>query len=153
MKIVTPLALACTVLVCACTNTPRTNSSPEHEGAAAPVAASAAATATQPAPATATEPAPAMAPASEPAAAAAPSAAHSYRCESGATIVATYPSTDSATVQYQGNTYTMQIAVSASGSRYVGGGLEWWTKGAEGTVFRHNADGTSGDSVEVCSES
>lgn len=29
----------------------------------------------------------------------------------------------------------MRIAVSASGARYVGGGWEWWTKGAtEGTL-------------------
>src|SRR5690606_1370824 len=82
------------------------------------------------------------------------SAVHSYRCESGETIAATYPSTDSATVQYKGSTYNMQIAVSGSGARYVGGELEWWTKGSgtgsEGTIFRHNADGTTGDSVEVC---
>ncbi|SER23107.1 Membrane-bound inhibitor of C-type lysozyme [Nitrosomonas sp. Nm51] len=82
---------------------------------------------------------------------------HNYRCESGETITAIYPSTDSTTVQYKGSTYSMQIAVSGSGARYVGGELEWWTKGSgagsEGTLFRHNADGTSGDSVEVCTES
>ena len=76
------------------------------------------------------------------------SSVHNYRCESGEAITATYPSTDSATVQ---------IAVSGSGARYVGGELEWWTKGSGtgsvGTLFRHNADGTSGDSVEVCTES
>ena len=85
------------------------------------------------------------------------STVHNYRCESGETISATYPSTDSATVQYKGSTYSMQIAVSGSGARYVGGELEWWTKGSGtgsvGTLFRHNADGTSGDSVEVCTES
>ena len=57
---------------------------------------------------------------------------HNYQCESGETILATYRSTDSARVQ---------IAVSGSGARYVGGGLEWWTKGSgaesEGTLFRH----------------
>lgn len=83
--------------------------------------------------------------------------AHNYRCESGEVIIATYSSTESATVQYKGSTYSMQIAVSGSGARYVGGELEWWTKGSgtgsEGTLFRHNADGTSGDSVEVCTES
>ena len=82
---------------------------------------------------------------------------HHYRCESGETIAATYPSTNSATVQYKGHSYTMQIAISGSGARYVGGGLEWWTKGsgagAEGTVFHHMADGTSGESIESCTES
>ena len=82
---------------------------------------------------------------------------HNYRCESGEAIAANYTSTDSATIQYKGSTYRMQIAVSGSGARYVGGGLEWWTKGSgagsEGTLFRHNVDGTSGDSVEICTES
>lgn len=85
------------------------------------------------------------------------SSMHSYRCESGEAITATYPSTDSATVQYKGNTYDMQVAVSGSGARYVGAQLEWWTKGSgtgsEGTLFHHNADGTSGDIVETCKES
>ncbi len=84
------------------------------------------------------------------------SASHNYRCESGETVVATYASTDSATVRYKGSTYNMQIAVSGSGSRYVGGELEWWTKGSgpgsEGTLFRHMADGTTGDSIEQCAQ-
>jgi len=82
------------------------------------------------------------------------SAVHNYRCESGETIAATYPTTDSATVRYQGSSYNMEIAVSASGARYVGGGLEWWTKGSgpgsEGTLFRHLADGSSGEIIERC---
>lgn len=81
---------------------------------------------------------------------------HNYRCESGETIAAIYPSTDSATVQYKDRKYNMQIAVSGSGSRYVGGELEWWTKGSgpgsEGTLFRHLADGTSGEITERCTE-
>lgn len=83
--------------------------------------------------------------------------AHSYVCQSGETIAATYPSTDTATIRYKGNTYNMQIAVSASGARYVGGELQWWTKGSgagsEGTLFRHLADGTSGQIIESCTES
>ncbi len=92
-----------------------------------------------------------------PVAIAPPHTAHTYQCESGATIVATYPSTSSARVEYQGNSYSMQIAVSASGARYVGGELEWWTKGSgsgsEATLFLHLPDGSSGESVEVCIES
>lgn len=81
------------------------------------------------------------------------SSAFTYQCESGETITATYPSTEAATVQYKRSTYDMQIAVSASGARYVGGELEWWTKGPEGTLFGHNPDGTSGEIIEVCEES
>lgn len=85
------------------------------------------------------------------------SSAHDYRCDSGETIVASYPSTDSATVQYKGSTHTLQIAVSASGARYVGDDLEWWTKGSgpgsEGTLFHHKADGTSGEIIERCTAS
>lgn len=90
---------------------------------------------------------------------AAPSASsvHDYRCESGETIATTYPSTDSATIRYKGGSYDMHIAVSGSGSRYVGGELEWWTKGSgpgsEGTLLRHMADGTSGERIELCTKS
>lgn len=83
-------------------------------------------------------------------------APHTYCCESGMTIVAAYPDTDSAVIQYRGVTHQMQIAVSASGARYVGDGMEWWTKGAgkgsEGTLFQHNPDGTTGDHIEFCIE-
>lgn len=89
-----------------------------------------------------------------PVAASSASSAYKYRCVSGETIAATYTSTDSATVRYKDDNYNMHIAVSGSGARYVGGGLEWWTKGAgpgsEGTLFRHRAGGTSGESLELC---
>lgn len=82
------------------------------------------------------------------------SSVYNYRCESGETIAATYASTESTTVQYKGSDYNMQIAVSASGARYVGGGLEWWTKGSgpgsEGSLLQHTADGTSGEIIEHC---
>lgn len=82
------------------------------------------------------------------------SVTHNYRCQSGKTVAATYPTPDSATIQYQGVSHTLQIAVSGSGSRYVGEGFEWWTKGSgtgsEGTLFQHQADGTTGESLEFC---
>lgn len=82
------------------------------------------------------------------------SSMHNYQCQSGETIVATYPTNGSATIQYKGRTFSMQIAVSGSGSRYVGGELEWWTKGSgsksEGALFRHISDGTTGEGVETC---
>ncbi|MDT0631167.1 MliC family protein [Rubrivirga sp. S365] len=94
-------------------------------------------------------------PTAEPAAAAAPQTM--YTCESGSTIQASYPTTETAVVEYEGQTLPMTIAVSGSGSRYVGDELEWWTQGAgvgsEGTLFRHNSDGTSGEMVESCEAS
>lgn len=82
------------------------------------------------------------------------STTHNYRCESGEAIATTYPTTDSATVQYKGSVHKMQIAVSGSGARYVGDDMEWWSKGSgagsEGTLFHHNADGTSGETIELC---
>ncbi|GAA3991674.1 hypothetical protein GCM10022279_13530 [Comamonas faecalis] len=75
-----------------------------------------------------------------------------YRCDSGRAVTASYPDTDTATVDYQGTRHAMQIAVSASGARYTGDGYEWWTKGAEGTLFGHNADGTTGERIELCAQ-
>lgn len=87
-----------------------------------------------------------------PAMASSTSSERSYRCESGEEIAASYPTSDSATVQYKGRSYSMKIAVSGSGARYVGNELEWWTKESEGTLLRRNANGTSGDRIEVCEE-
>ncbi|WP_309044301.1 MliC family protein [Marinobacter sediminicola] len=82
---------------------------------------------------------------------------HTYQCDSGETITATYPSNKSAVIQHKGAKHTLQIAVSASGSRYVGNELEWWTKGsgpgAEAALLHHMADGTSGKIIENCAES
>ncbi len=79
-----------------------------------------------------------------------------YQCESGLAIQASYPTDDTATVDYDGQTLSMTIAVSGSGARYVGDELEWWTKGngpgAEGTLFRHNSDETTGALVEQCEQ-
>ena len=77
-----------------------------------------------------------------------------YKCDSGESINVSYASTETAKVTYQGQDYAMKIAVSASGARYVGGKYEWWVKGdgpdAEGTLFGHNDDDTTGDIVERC---
>jgi membrane-bound inhibitor of C-type lysozyme len=77
-----------------------------------------------------------------------------YLCESGIPARARYPGTDSAVIEYRGQIYRLQIAVSASGARYVGDGIEWWTKGtgkhSTVSVFEHAADGSSGRLVERC---
>lgn len=79
---------------------------------------------------------------------------YNYACDSGETVATAYPSTGSARVDYQNTTYSMQVAVSGSGARYVGDGLEWWTKGSgsgsQGTLFQHNPDDTSGRRLESC---
>ncbi len=82
---------------------------------------------------------------------------HVFRCESGRSIEVSYPDTDSAIVVYEGRTFRMKIAVSASGARYVGEGMEWWSKGAgpgaEGSLFRADSEaGGSGDALELCRE-
>ena len=82
---------------------------------------------------------------------------HSYVCKSGETVLAGYPSTETATIAYKDRTHDLQIAVSASGARYVGDGFEWWTKGSgagsEATLLRHLPDGTSGEVLESCTRS
>ncbi|CAB0149481.1 hypothetical protein PSI9734_00045 [Pseudidiomarina piscicola] len=84
----------------------------------------------------------------------APTPTYTYQCESSAVIEASYPDAETARVRYQDRTYELTIAVSASGARYVGEQLEWWTKGsgagAEARLFQHHANGTTGDTVESC---
>ena len=61
---------------------------------------------------------------------------------------------DSATVQHQGRSHELRIAVSGSGARYVGGGLQWWVKGAgagaQASLFRLLSDGGSEELIERC---
>ncbi|MFN4297595.1 MAG: DUF4232 domain-containing protein [Brevundimonas sp.] len=51
----------------------------------------------------------------------------SYACESGRSLSVRYMDSASAEVTYEGQTYTLNIARSASGARYAGQDLEWWT--------------------------
>lgn len=87
---------------------------------------------------------------------AAPGKSISYLCESGYGVDAVYRSGTTAIVRYAGTVREMTIAISASGARYVGGGLEWWTKGvgpgSTGILFRHEDDATTGEIVERCTE-
>ncbi|WP_323752529.1 MliC family protein [Marinobacter sp.] len=82
------------------------------------------------------------------------SVTQNYQCESGKTVAVSYRTSDTAEVDYKGNSYDMSIAVSGSGARYVGGGIEWWVKGsgsdAEGLLLKHRAGGSSGDILESC---
>lgn len=60
-----------------------------------------------------------------------------YRCEDGRTVQAGYPDRNTAVVDVDGRAHPLKIAPSASGARYVGFGLQWWTKGMdEGRLSR-----------------
>jgi len=73
---------------------------------------------------------PTPAPAAPPTAAAqAPQGATiTYRCGNDRTLDAVYAG-EKAIIQWGGKQHTLTIAKSASGARYVGDGLQWWTKG------------------------
>ncbi|MBS0315690.1 MAG: MliC family protein [Proteobacteria bacterium] len=78
-----------------------------------------------------------------------------YRCASGEMVEARYRrSDDTLTVRYTGQLVLMHHAISADGARYAGEGLEWWSRGsnigAPGTLFRHEADGSTGAVIETC---
>lgn len=55
-----------------------------------------------------------------------------YACESGTTIQARYPDSATAELVYRGQTLALRAAVAASGARYVGEGVEWWTANRNG---------------------
>jgi hypothetical protein len=64
-----------------------------------------------------------------------------YHCADGETVRASYPTSDMAVVEYAGRSRTLKAAASASGARYVGDGLQWWTKGLTEGVIAPLADG------------
>lgn len=83
-------------------------------------------------------------------------AAVGYACESGKVVTVTYPDTETARVSYDGRDYVLASAVSASGARYAGQGLEWWTASRDGqesgTLSRlATNDATGGTIIELCS--
>ena len=56
----------------------------------------------------------------------------SYACESGQSVTVSYPDTATALLTYRGQSYTLRSVQSASGARYAGPGLEWWSATREG---------------------
>lgn len=54
-----------------------------------------------------------------------------YVCEDGRTVRAAYPDPNTAIVNVGGMTRTLKVAISASGARYIGEGVQWWTKGMD----------------------
>ncbi|WP_176695955.1 MliC family protein [Phenylobacterium immobile] len=58
-----------------------------------------------------------------------------YGCLDGKTLRAAYPDSDTAVLMVEGRKLTLKVARSGSGARYVGEGVQWWTKGmTEGTL-------------------
>ena len=57
----------------------------------------------------------------------------SYACESGQSVTVAYPDTSTAQLTYQGQSYTLRTVQAASGARYTGSGIEWWTATRDGT--------------------
>lgn len=56
-----------------------------------------------------------------------------YACESGQSVTVAYPGTDTAQLTYRSRTYALRLVQSASGARYAGSGLEWWTATRNGS--------------------
>lgn len=54
-----------------------------------------------------------------------------YVCEDGRVIRALYLDQDRVRLMIEGNTYQLKSAISGSGARYTGDGLQWWSKGDE----------------------
>lgn len=79
----------------------------------------------------------------------------SYQCEGGQTVTARYPDSNTAVVTWEGRDATLIIAQSASGARYVGEGLEWWTasRGGEETGLLSRGGGVqpATDLITRCS--
>lgn len=61
-----------------------------------------------------------------------PTPAIGYACESGQTVSVAYPDADTAQLTYQGQGHLLRLAPAASGARYAGAGLEWWTATRDG---------------------
>lgn len=55
-----------------------------------------------------------------------------YACESGQTVTVRYPDTSTAQLNYRGQDFVMRLAPAATGARYSGSGMEWWTANQEG---------------------
>lgn len=55
-----------------------------------------------------------------------------YACESGQTVTVSYPDTATAQLNYKNQAYVLRTVPSASGARYAGSGVEWWTANRDG---------------------
>ena len=60
-----------------------------------------------------------------------------YHCSDGSDIAVLYRGADAAVLTLGKQTIGMASAVSADGSRYVGGGWQWWAKGMRNGTLAH----------------
>ncbi len=60
---------------------------------------------------------------------AAPVVVAAYLCTGGKTLQAGYPTPTTVLLVYQGRAYTLTQSTAASGARYAGFGLQWWSRG------------------------
>lgn len=76
-----------------------------------------------------------------------------YTCEDGRQVEAGYPDAQTAMVKVGGRPFPLKAAVAGSGVRYVGYGIQWWTKGAEATLSELKAgeETASGEPVRCWS--
>lgn len=66
-----------------------------------------------------------------------------YTCSNGQAVQAAYPDANTALIRLKGHAYTLHIAISGSGARYVGEGWQWWTKGMRDGMLAPLAPGES----------
>lgn len=75
---------------------------------------------------------------------------YSYLCASGRRLTVSYPSDTTARLHYEARVHELQLAISASGARYTGDALEWWSKGNEGTLSSLEVENSAGTIIERC---
>ena len=73
-----------------------------------------------------------------------------YVCTSGERPVASYPSPESAFLEYSGEKHRLIRVRSASGARYADDSYVWWTKGSEASLFVIEPDGSTGERLDQC---
>lgn len=67
-------------------------------------------------------------------------------CENDSILKIAYPTNDLAILEINNQLHLLKIAISASGARYIGDNLQWWTKGGAGNLAKlkvnekHNYD-------------
>lgn len=76
-----------------------------------------------------------------------------YHCDDGSEITVRHPQPDVALLQWHGDQLRLDQTISASGARYAGEALVWWSKGGDATLYALNDDGTTGDVLCRCSSS
>lgn len=78
-----------------------------------------------------------------------------YACTGGESLVARYTDARTAVLTYRGETFTLTLADSALGSRFTGGGREWWIRAfpdrEEGTLSPlANTAAAGGPPITTC---